>query len=133
MRTNVSLIKADTEEGFGVGVTRGHHIHQSPQGLASPLFFFSPHFSGGSAGKEFTCNPRLGNLGLIPWVGRFPGEGNGYPRQYSGLENSMNCIVPEVAKTWTQLSDFHFPCSPPSSSCLARNPVHFYNERTSLW
>lgn len=54
MRTNVSLIKADTEEGFGVGVTRGRHIHQSPQGLASPLFFFSPHFSGGSAGKAIT-------------------------------------------------------------------------------
>ena len=69
MRTNVSLIKADTEEGFGVGVTRGRHIHQSPQGLASPLFFFSPHFSGGSAGKEFTCNPSLGNLGLIPGLG----------------------------------------------------------------
>ena len=34
---NVSLIKADTEEGFGVEVTRGRHIHQSPQGLASSV------------------------------------------------------------------------------------------------
>ena len=37
-----------------------------------------------------------------------PGEGNGYPLQYSGLENSMDCIVHGVAKSWTQLSDFHF-------------------------
>ena len=38
---------------------------------------------------------------------RFPGEGKGYLLQYSGLENSMDCIVHEVAKSWTQLSDFH--------------------------
>ena len=44
-------------------------------------------FPGGSAGKESACN--LGNLGLIPGLGRSPGEGKGYPLQYSGLENSM--------------------------------------------
>ena len=38
-------------------------------------------FLGGSAGKEFTCN--VGGLGLIPGLGRTPGEGNGYPFQYS--------------------------------------------------
>ena len=43
-------------------------------------------------------------------LGRSPGEGNGYPLQYSGLENSKDCIVHEVAKTWTQLRDFHFHC-----------------------
>ena len=48
-------------------------------------------FPGGSAGKESTCN--VGNLGLIPGWGRSPGEGNSYPLQYSGLENSMDCIV----------------------------------------
>ena len=37
-----------------------------------------------------------------------PGEGNSYPLQYSGLENSMDCIVHGVAKSWTQMSDFHF-------------------------
>ena len=37
-----------------------------------------------------------------------PGEGKGYPLQYSGLENSMDCIVHGVAKSWTRLSDFHF-------------------------
>ena len=35
------------------------------------------------------------------WVGKFPGEGKGYPLQYSGLENSMNCIVHEVTKSQT--------------------------------
>ena len=48
------------------------------------------------------------DLGLIPGLGRFPGERKGYPLQYSGLENSMDCIVHEVSKSWTQLSDFHF-------------------------
>ena len=48
-------------------------------------------------------------LGLIPGLGRSPGEGKGYPLQYSGLENSMDCItVQGVAKSRTQLSDFHF-------------------------
>ena len=61
-------------------------------------------FPGGSAGKESTCNAE--DLGLIPGLGRFPGEGNNYPLQYSGLENSMNCIVYEVAKSQTQLSNF---------------------------
>ena len=45
-------------------------------------------FPCGSAGKEFTCN--VGDLGLIPGLGRFPGEGKRYPLQYSGLENSMD-------------------------------------------
>ena len=56
-------------------------------------------FLGGSAGKESTCN--VGGLGLIPGLGRSPGEGKGYPLQYSGLENSMNCIVHILAKSWT--------------------------------
>ena len=56
-------------------------------------------FPGGSAGKESACN--VGDLGSIPGVGRSPAEGNGYPLQYSGLENSMNCIVHGVAKSQT--------------------------------
>ena len=39
--------------------------------------------------------------------GRSPGEGNNYPLQYSGLENSMDCIVHGIIKSWTQLHDFH--------------------------
>ena len=47
-------------------------------------------FPGGSAGKESTCN--AWDLGSIPGLGRSPGDGNGYPLQYSGLENSMDYI-----------------------------------------
>ena len=47
-------------------------------------------------------------MGLIPGLGRFPGEGKGYPLQYSGLKNSMDCIVHGVSKSWTRLSDCHF-------------------------
>ena len=63
-------------------------------------------FPCGSAGKESVCN--LGDLGLTPGLGRFSGEGTGYPLQYSGLENSMDCIVHGVTKSRTQLSDFYF-------------------------
>ena len=45
-------------------------------------------FPGGSGGEESTCN--AGDPGLIPGLGRSPAEGNGYPLQYSCLENSMN-------------------------------------------
>ena len=71
--------------------------------LPTPLFL---SFPCGSAGKESTCN--VGNLGSIPGLGRSPGEGKRYPLQYSGLENSMDCIVHRVAKSRTRLSDFHF-------------------------
>ena len=60
----------------------------------------------GSAGKESACN--AGDLGSIPGLGRSPGEGKGYPLQYSGLENSMDGIVHGVAKSQTRLSNFHF-------------------------
>ena len=56
-------------------------------------------FLGRSTGKESTCN--TGDLVSIPWLGRSPGEGNGYPLQYSGLEDSMNCIVHGVTKSRT--------------------------------
>ena len=62
-------------------------------------------FPVGSAVKESTCN--VGDLGSIPGSGRSPGEGNDYPLQYSGLENSMDCIVHGVTKNWTRLGDFH--------------------------
>ena len=56
-------------------------------------------FPGDSAGKESACN--AGDLGVIPGLGRSPGEGNSYPLQYSGLENSMDCIVHGVAESDT--------------------------------
>ena len=52
--------------------------------LPTPVFL---GFPCGSAGKESACN--VGDLGSIPVLGRSPGEGKGYPLQYSGLENSM--------------------------------------------
>ena len=63
-------------------------------------------FPGSSAGKESTCN--VGDSSLIPGLGRSPGEEKGYPLQYSGLENFIDCIVHGVTKSWTQLRDFHF-------------------------
>ena len=71
--------------------------------LPTPVFL---GFPCGSTGKESTCN--AGNLGLIPGLGRSPGEGKGYPLQYFGLENSMDYKVHGVTKSQTQLSDFHF-------------------------
>ena len=78
----------------------------------------TPEFLGfpcGSAGKGYTCN--AGDLGLIPGLGRYPGEGKGYPLQYSRLENTMECMVHEVAKSQTWLSDS------PSLSLHKRNLV----------
>ena len=70
-------------------------------------------FPDGSDGKESACNSfsLQGDLGLIPRLGRSPGEGNGNPLQYSCLENSMDggtwqATVHGVAKNWTQLNDF---------------------------
>ena len=63
-------------------------------------------FPGGSVGKESSCN--RGDLGSIPGLGRSPGEGKGYPLQYSGLGNSMDYTVLGVAKRQTGLSHFHF-------------------------
>ena len=56
-------------------------------------------FRGGSAGKESACN--AGDLGSIPELGRSPGEGKGYPLQYSGLENSIGCTIHGVTKSQT--------------------------------
>ena len=74
--------------------------------LPTPVFL---GFPCGLAGKESDCN--AGDLGLLSGLGRSPGEGKGYPFQYSGLENSMDCIVHEVGHkeldTTEQLS-LHF-------------------------
>ena len=71
-------------------------------------------FHGGSDGKASACN--AGDLGLVPVLGRSPGEGNGNPLQYNCLGNSMNrkawwATVHGVAKSWIQLSDQHFQIS----------------------
>ena len=65
-------------------------------------------FAGGSDGNESAYN--AGDSGSIPGSGRSPGEGNGYPLQYSHLENSTDrgawqATVHGVTKSWTQPSD----------------------------
>ena len=87
--------------------------------------FALPSCPGGSAGKESACI--VGDLGLIPGLGRSPGEGKGHPLQCSGLENPMDSTVRGVAKSQTQLSNFHFqgdnsfPGSPHAMNCQERN------------
>ena len=66
-------------------------------------------FPDGSVDKESACN--AGDPSLIPGLGRSPGEGKGYPLQYSGLENYMYCIVYGVSKSRRWLSEFHFSLS----------------------
>ena len=60
----------------------------------------------GSVSKESTRN--AGDLGSFPGLGRSLGGGNAYPLQYSGVENSMDCVVHGVTKSWTRLSFFTF-------------------------
>ena len=76
--------------------------------MINPDHSYALGFPGGSDSKESACN--AGNPGLIPEWGRFPGEGDGYPLQYSGLENSLDrgacwATVHGVTKSQTQLSD----------------------------
>ena len=86
-------------------------------------------FPCGSDSKESACNE--GDLGSIPELGRSPGEGNSYPFQYSGLENSMDrgaygATVHRVAKNQTRLSDFHF------HAFNNRTPEHMKSKLTEL-
>ena len=67
-------------------------------------------FPSGSAGKQSACN--AGDLGSIRRLGRSPGEGKGYPFQYFGLENSMDCIAHGVSRSWLQLRNLHFTSLP---------------------
>ena len=77
---------------------------------------------------------------MIPGLGRSPGEGNSYPLQYSGLENSMDCIVHGVTKSWTQLSKFHLTFGDPCSAChrglvasFCEQPQVPHRPRPSSW
>ena len=95
--------------------------------------FICKGFPESSVGKESACN--AGDPSLIPGPGRYPGEANGYPLQYSGLDNAMDCIVHRVAKSWTGLRDFHFHLRdnwprkpswliPPPDFCWVASPAH---------
>ena len=85
-------------------------IKLSQKQLSNTFFYshlrFPVGFPCGSAGKESACNGE--DPSSIPGLGRSPWEGKSYPLKYSGLENSMDCIVHGVAKSQTRLSNFHF-------------------------
>ena len=78
-------------------------------------------FPDSSVGKESACN--AGDAGSIPRSGRSAGEGKGYPLQYSGLKDSMDCIVHGAAKSRTRLNDFHFTSLHLTSNKLRKHLV----------
>ena len=77
--------------------------------------------AGGSAGKESICN--AGDLGSIPGLGRSPEEGKGYRFQYSGLKNSVDYMTHVVAKSRTQLSNFHLWDMGVGYTCVCPSPA----------
>ena len=80
-------------------------------------------FPYGSAGKESACS--AGDLGSTPGLGRSPGEGKGYPLQYSGLENSRDCIL-------CILDTVYSPCCCKELDMTERLSLHFTATITSL-
>ena len=95
-------------------------------------------FPDSSVGKESACN--VGDLVSNPGLGRSPGEGRGYPFQYSGLKNSIDYIVPGVAKNQTLVSDFQSvnllqwsgtePQSSLSCACASYSPSLICSSKT---
>ena len=84
-----------------------HIFFMMPWVKMSLLQSFELHgFPCGSVGREPTCN--VGDLCSIPGLGRSPTGGKNYLLQYSGLENSTDCMVHGVAKGQTGLNNFHF-------------------------
>ena len=91
------------------GERDGEHCFQDVRGFQEYQIYMvskNKDFPCGSAGEGSTCN--VGDVSSMPGLGRSPGEGKGYPLQYSVLGNSMNSIVHGVKKSQTRLSAFHF-------------------------
>ena len=78
-------------------LNKGNNMRKSTE--SQILMHLYRGFPCGSAGKESACN--AGDLGSIPGVRRSPREWKSYPLQCSGLENSMDCVVHGVTKSWT--------------------------------
>ena len=119
MNTDILGISELKWMGMGEFNSDGHYIYYC--GKESLKNRVALTVNRGSAGKESACN--VGNLGSVPGLGRSPGEGKGYQLQYSGLENSTDCLVYGVTKSWIQLSNLHFHChsqqkSPKCSACV---------------
>ncbi|XP_052506962.1 arginine-hydroxylase NDUFAF5, mitochondrial isoform X2 [Budorcas taxicolor] len=103
LRCSLQLAETEREGGFSPHVSPftavndlGHLLGRAGFNTLTVLYSISD-FPCGSAGKESTCN--AGDLGSIPGLERSPGEGKGYPLQYPGLENPMDCVVHGVAKS----------------------------------
>ena len=114
----------------------------SPPGSTIMVWVFITSFSsvavspGGSDGKESACN--VGDLGLIPGLGRSCGEGNSYPLQYSVLQDSMDrkawqATVYGVSKSQTWLSDFHTHTLTPSLSYTQTTNSLSWDESIYIW
>ena len=87
-------------------------------------------FSRGPDGKESACN--MGDLDLIPGLGRSPGEGNGYLYLYFGLhEGTWQATVHGVAKSWSWLSNFHFIFTPLAH--LKISSLKHYSFYSKVW
>ena len=96
-----------TKSGTGVPQKLYWAAAQNSQRCSSNLGRLRGHLPGSSADKESSCN--AGDPGSNSWVRKIPWRRDRlYPLQYSGLENSVDCIVREVSKSQTQLSNFHF-------------------------
>ena len=93
---------------------------QGPEERNDHPLQYSLSFPDGSDGKESAYNP--GDLGSKPGLGRPPGDKKGYPLQYSGIENFMNCIVHGVTKSHTRLSNFH--CHFTFTASISLNILH---------
>ena len=79
----------------------------------------------------------MGDLVSTPRLGRFPWRGKGYPLQYPGLENSMDCIAHGVAESQTRLSNFHFWASLRAQlvknlPAMPETPVRFLGQEDPL-
>ena len=96
------------------------------------LILLKEDFPGGSDGKASVCS--AGDLGSIPGLWKSPGEGNGNPLQYSCLENPMDrgawyATVHGVAKSRTQLSDFHFHFIKGTNTFLKKRMQFYYHHQ----
>jgi len=95
------ISQAGIQEWLAISFSKGYS--QPKDRMPSPALKAGSFTTGTSLvaqlGKESTCN--VGDLGSIPGLARSPGEGKGYPLQYSGLEKSMDCVVHEITKSQT--------------------------------
>ena len=92
------ISQAGILEWVAISFSKGYS--QPKDRMPSPALKAGSFTTGTSlVAQPSACN--VGDLGSIPGLGRSPGEGKGYPLQYSGLEKSMDCVVHEITKSQT--------------------------------